>query len=183
MHSCAAEYASTTMRKCDLNRCTGVAWFAGPWGGCSKPCGEGIKTRTVRCMSNNQTQFDTNCPAAEMPPRTATCNSSPCHTASWKVVSEGNCTRACGGSRRQIVQCVDEDGKVLEGSEATTSCPGQAPAEWVACAPCRFCDDENQNLVRLGSTPKIISRRILLTMINQGGSTFGQSHLVTFTCA
>jgi hypothetical protein len=135
------------MQTCDLNQCTGVHWSTGAWGGCSEACDGGVKSRPVHCMSNNQTRWDSDCNAASMPPRTAPCNSSPCHTAHWQVTSEGECTRACGGSRRRIVQCVDEDGEVLEESEAAARCTSEPPAQSVACAPCRFCDDEKQNLV------------------------------------
>jgi len=51
--SCSKDDKPEAQRDCEIiKECPGQ-WFVGPWSDCSKPCGSGLKTRTVLCISNN----------------------------------------------------------------------------------------------------------------------------------
>ncbi|XP_050422411.1 thrombospondin type-1 domain-containing protein 4-like isoform X2 [Adelges cooleyi] len=73
-------------------------WNAGPWSKCSTACGIGIKSRSVRCTSEDES----NCRASEKPAHQGTCDMGPCALAlsnavgSWILSEWSQCSETCG---------------------------------------------------------------------------------------
>lgn len=104
---------SADSKAIDDDRCTGArpseladcnlfpcpAWAAQPWGECDRRCGDGLRTRSVSCITwDNQNTSAEACAAAPVPPVTETCSNAPCphwHRGPWSY-----CDRPCGGGNQ-----------------------------------------------------------------------------------
>ncbi|KAL3870740.1 hypothetical protein ACJMK2_038784 [Sinanodonta woodiana] len=68
--------------QCNTQQCSGV-WKVGPWGSCSKTCGRGVKTRTVKCyqsLSSDAHIPDSLCPTSNKPIDREVCVERACRT-------------------------------------------------------------------------------------------------------
>ncbi|CAL5224259.1 g6916 [Coccomyxa viridis] len=77
--ACKALAAPMTQRPCNTAPCVGHSWQVGQWGSCSKPCGGGIRRRSVQCMNQfGQVADNGTClgvqPADELQCNVMTCN-------------------------------------------------------------------------------------------------------------
>lgn len=92
-------------------------WELGEFGGCSKTCGGGLKTRSVTCIQefaqgpNWLTLPDVMC-SRPIPDRDVPCNTENC-PANWVVSNWSGCSVTCGfgvQTRRQLCQRVSTSG-------------------------------------------------------------------------
>lgn len=80
---------------CNLAPCTLVP---GEWSPCSKECGGGTKTRTLKCKtpSGSVVPMD-DCEGADAPAESASCNAAACE---WATGDFGACSVDCGGGTK-----------------------------------------------------------------------------------
>ncbi|XP_045194121.2 A disintegrin and metalloproteinase with thrombospondin motifs 18-like isoform X2 [Mercenaria mercenaria] len=118
-HGQSKPVASST---CNTDACPGV-WKTGAWSACSDTCGQGLKTRTVKCYgsaSSNTPVSDSVCLAGDKPSSQDYCVVKPCRTdisgskckdkvdncfgsygdavctGSYKSWARDNCMKSCG---------------------------------------------------------------------------------------
>lgn len=109
-------------------------WQAGQYGECSVTCGEGEKTRRLRCvlMENNRpTEVGlNNCDQDSRPPSTELCDEGPCPApAEWVKGAWSECDVECGeGYETRVVHC-QRGGQLLPPGE----CSGDAPRDRRRC--------------------------------------------------
>ena len=91
------------------------AWIAEAFGACSRACGDGIKTRAVRCRDTMDTDSDAlgkitgdfMCTDQKASP-TANCNEKACPEYIFQTGAWSKCSKECGaGTRSRTVQCFD----------------------------------------------------------------------------
>ena len=90
-----------TEEKCNTQKCPG--WVSGDFGECSKKCGGGEKTRTVKCKRGTKEVSDDQC-IQPKPLEKENCNTEAC--PKWVSGKYGECSKKCGGGiRKRTVQC------------------------------------------------------------------------------
>ena len=107
--------------------CVDPRWAEGPWGSCSKTC-NGIQTRTVNCVCNNNTVHDGYC-IAQLPipkpddQRTCLGETCPCIKHFYKVSSWTSCSLTCGeGVQTRRVACYCARENIYEKVEEKDVC-------------------------------------------------------------
>ncbi|XP_050539562.1 thrombospondin type-1 domain-containing protein 4-like isoform X2 [Daktulosphaira vitifoliae] len=116
---------------CEVSHVDGTPyWNTSPWSKCSVACGMGIKSRSVRCTSEDETK----CKHNEKPAHQATCDMGPCALAltnavgSWIISEWSQCSETCGtGTQSRKVYCslgIDRDSSCDQSSkpEETRAC-------------------------------------------------------------
>ncbi|XP_071963975.1 papilin-like isoform X2 [Antedon mediterranea] len=95
-----------TRKRCDLGPCDGVDWMMEEWSRCSEDCGDGVKSRSIHCMSQTgQLYPESFCFSNRKPIITRTCSRSPCEYK-WMTTEWSKCTRPCGsGVKTRHVVC------------------------------------------------------------------------------
>uniref|UniRef100_A0A3B4GG00 ADAM metallopeptidase with thrombospondin type 1 motif 18 n=1 Tax=Pundamilia nyererei TaxID=303518 RepID=A0A3B4GG00_9CICH len=96
---------------CNTQPCP--AWAPGDWGACSRSCGGGQQTRTLRCMRKVTYQRE-EVVAHSFCPVISPAQVQPCHTQScppeWSTGSWSQCSKTCGrGLRKRTVFCRSTD--------------------------------------------------------------------------
>uniref|UniRef100_A0AAX7TNJ6 ADAM metallopeptidase with thrombospondin type 1 motif, 18 n=1 Tax=Astatotilapia calliptera TaxID=8154 RepID=A0AAX7TNJ6_ASTCA len=89
------------------------SWAPGDWGACSRSCGGGQQTRTLRCMRKVTYQRE-EVVAHSFCPVISPAQVQPCHTQScppeWSTGSWSQCSKTCGrGLRKRTVFCRSTD--------------------------------------------------------------------------
>uniref|UniRef100_A0A669EWJ3 ADAM metallopeptidase with thrombospondin type 1 motif 18 n=1 Tax=Oreochromis niloticus TaxID=8128 RepID=A0A669EWJ3_ORENI len=89
------------------------SWTPGDWGACSRSCGGGQQTRTLRCMRKVTYQRE-EVVAHSFCPVISPAQVQPCHTQScppeWSTGSWSQCSKTCGrGLRKRSVFCRSTD--------------------------------------------------------------------------
>ncbi|XP_048588500.1 A disintegrin and metalloproteinase with thrombospondin motifs 9 isoform X2 [Nematostella vectensis] len=131
---CSQPRRPRDQRECNRHRQCGD-WETGAWSECSKSCGDGVKTRELRCLYNIEYANEENCeestrPIAELPCRKQAC---PLYSDmfQWRTTSWTKCSRTCGfGSKSRYVTCVDKQGQPVPKS----NCDGRPkPHAYLPC--------------------------------------------------
>ncbi|XP_060553979.1 A disintegrin and metalloproteinase with thrombospondin motifs 20-like [Ruditapes philippinarum] len=84
------------------------AWAELPNQSCSRSCGSGVKSKTIKCMSiRGEFVDDYHCSLENKPKQTfSKCNTQAC-PPTWKVSDWGQCSVECGtGIKSRILHCV-----------------------------------------------------------------------------
>uniref|UniRef100_A0AAX7TNC2 Peptidase M12B domain-containing protein n=1 Tax=Astatotilapia calliptera TaxID=8154 RepID=A0AAX7TNC2_ASTCA len=97
---------------CNTQPCPAY-WAPGDWGACSRSCGGGQQTRTLRCMRKVTYQRE-EVVAHSFCPVISPAQVQPCHTQScppeWSTGSWSQCSKTCGrGLRKRTVFCRSTD--------------------------------------------------------------------------
>ncbi|XP_062522406.1 A disintegrin and metalloproteinase with thrombospondin motifs 9-like isoform X2 [Corticium candelabrum] len=101
-------------KKCQLAHCTD--WRIGEWSSCTKSCGMGAQTRSVKCYRKNKLLADSGC-AQPAPVTSRSCMNQACPTYLWVVSGWKPCSVTCGkGTTSRTVECVDRATKKSVGS-------------------------------------------------------------------
>lgn len=76
---CDRKRRGVLRRNCQVSHC--AKWRHGAWSVCDADCGEGYRTRTVRCMEGEQEVSESQCEVANKPKKRHACRM----TCQWKV--------------------------------------------------------------------------------------------------
>lgn len=97
---------------CNIQPCPAY-WSAGEWGPCSRSCGGGQQTRTLRCLrkvtyQREEAVVQSLCPVMS-PAQVQPCNTQAC-PPEWSTGSWSQCSKSCGrGVRKRSVFCRSTD--------------------------------------------------------------------------
>uniref|UniRef100_A0A3B3VED0 ADAM metallopeptidase with thrombospondin type 1 motif 20 n=1 Tax=Poecilia latipinna TaxID=48699 RepID=A0A3B3VED0_9TELE len=88
---CSPHLRPPTVQVCQTAECTRYTWVAGEWEQCNATCGEGMKSRKVRCVGPGLTPaHDDRCGPSTRPPSLHHCREEPClytwTTGEWSQV-------------------------------------------------------------------------------------------------
>eukprot|EP00753_Platysulcus_tardus_P004439 PLAT12539.46.p1 GENE.PLAT12539.46~~PLAT12539.46.p1 ORF type:complete len:926 (+),score=513.52 PLAT12539.46:1530-4307(+) len=134
-HSKSAGPAPAASRACDAGKCR---WSTEEWGDCSAACGDGKRSRVVRCLAANGDAYvppsadggQQGCPGAgAAPAREQACSAGSC---SWDATAWTPCSRPCGGGQQsRTVTCKTPSGDMWDAE----GCPdaGEKPASVASC--------------------------------------------------
>ncbi|XP_037068676.1 A disintegrin and metalloproteinase with thrombospondin motifs 20-like [Pollicipes pollicipes] len=113
-------------------------WRWGRWSKCSRPCGEGVRSRSVVCYNARTSQplADDACRHVERPVATDQCREAYCGV--WNTSAWSDCSASCGqGLERRRVMCLSAAaGAPLPASECDAL---TAPTAERACRSQRDC--------------------------------------------
>ncbi|XP_030854406.1 papilin isoform X3 [Strongylocentrotus purpuratus] len=80
---------------CNTDLCSDdYVWFVGPWEKCSRPCGEGSRTRILVCMKGEIPQIPSLCQDSIRPGSEEQCNPRPCTADGTEEIEETMFTTA-----------------------------------------------------------------------------------------
>ncbi|KAK9886442.1 hypothetical protein WA026_016725 [Henosepilachna vigintioctopunctata] len=100
------ELSKITQRECKNNKCP--EWFAFEWSQCSAQCGEGYKSRTVRCRVGDDYYKEHFCDQRTKPKDRMHCEMKPC--VGWSSGEWSICSATCGnGIQIREVYCQSRD--------------------------------------------------------------------------
>jgi hypothetical protein len=87
-----------TSESCSTPSCGKFAYLPSPWTDCSKECGGGTRTRTVKCVTvaSLEEASSESCKDLEILADSQTCNAHACGHA-WSVSQWSSCNKECGG--------------------------------------------------------------------------------------
>ncbi|KAI5106007.1 thrombospondin type-1 domain-containing protein 4-like isoform X1 [Silurus meridionalis] len=133
------------MKACNSGPCVAQAqWFAGPWGQCSAPCGNGTQRRDVICIQKLGSDFSmtpaSECAHLEKPSPIQTCELEPCEPQ-WFTTEWSACSKSCGdGLQIRDVRCLTPD---KQPSFACDSTHKPHPKQKCNSGPCSPSLDES----------------------------------------
>uniref|UniRef100_A0A3P9JVS4 ADAM metallopeptidase with thrombospondin type 1 motif 16 n=1 Tax=Oryzias latipes TaxID=8090 RepID=A0A3P9JVS4_ORYLA len=112
-----AQPAPVRRQTCNTHSCPPV-WSTGPWSQCSHKCGNGLKKRTVLCVSpkadaQTRTLPDSKCAGLQKPPSQEPCFIKRCQKqrkVQWFVSTWQECSAKCGqGYQARFIKCAEKD--------------------------------------------------------------------------
>jgi thrombospondin motif-containing protein 9 len=129
---CSDSPKPATSQSCSAPACS-YGWSIGTWGSCSKTCGGGTQSRSVKCVnlshSSHPVVSDSKCKAAK-PSTSQSCNTQTCVTYTWHIGAWKGCTKTCGGgTNTRDVYCKSSTGARVSDSY----CHGTKPTATVSC--------------------------------------------------
>ncbi|XP_030827982.1 A disintegrin and metalloproteinase with thrombospondin motifs 9 [Strongylocentrotus purpuratus] len=153
---CDPDLRPLSMEMCELKSCP--HWRTGDWRECPVSCGEGVTTRYVACVYNDDTiTSNAECDPEIKPSREHSCNGQDCPTNrprgrtlhdnydnrigarhSWRTSTWSPCSVSCGeGSRQRRVECLDDNNRISSYCDQTSR-----PTEAESCEvePCPSWD-------------------------------------------
>ncbi|XP_062453608.1 ADAMTS-like protein 4 [Rhea pennata] len=133
---CAPLPRPDATQPCQLRPCS--RWeVLSDWSPCSAPCGQGQRSRRVRCASAEGAELsDAECPGAQRPSARQPCDMGPCARAWFLSDWSEACSAECGpGTQRRAVLCLASGAEGQPGG----GCVGAEPPATRACdgGPCR----------------------------------------------
>ncbi|XP_069078460.1 thrombospondin type-1 domain-containing protein 4 isoform X2 [Pleurodeles waltl] len=105
---CNMKLRPEDIENCDMGTCA-KSWFLTEWSDtCSAECGEGVRTRTVVCMTNHISSLPLEGCGNNRPSGTMVCDNGPCQgKVEWFAGSWNQCSVECGsGTQQREVICV-----------------------------------------------------------------------------
>ncbi|KAG8440414.1 hypothetical protein GDO86_006244 [Hymenochirus boettgeri] len=111
---CNMKLRPDDIENCDMGPCA-KSWFLTEWSDrCSAECGEGVRTRSVVCMSNYISNLPLEGCGSNRPDETTFCDNGPCEgKVEWFSGSWSQCSVECGsGTQQRDVLCIT---KTTEG--------------------------------------------------------------------
>ncbi|XP_062439598.1 thrombospondin type-1 domain-containing protein 4 isoform X1 [Rhea pennata] len=105
---CNMKLRPNDIENCDMGPCA-KSWFLTEWSDrCSAECGDGVRTRSVVCMTNHVSSLPLEGCGNNRPSETAPCNNGPCAgKVEWFAGSWTQCSIECGsGTQQREVICV-----------------------------------------------------------------------------
>ncbi|XP_025068798.1 thrombospondin type-1 domain-containing protein 4 isoform X3 [Alligator sinensis] len=105
---CNMKLRPSDIENCDMGPCA-KSWFLTEWSDrCSAECGDGIRTRSVVCMTNHVSSLPLEGCGNNQPSETTPCNNGPCAgKVEWFAGSWSQCSIECGsGTQQREVICV-----------------------------------------------------------------------------
>ncbi|NXD22452.1 THSD4 protein, partial [Spelaeornis formosus] len=105
---CNMKLRPNDIENCDMGPCA-KSWFLTEWSDrCSAECGDGIRTRSVLCMTNHVSSLPLDGCGSNRPPETTACNNGPCAgRLEWFAGGWTQCSTECGsGTQQREVICV-----------------------------------------------------------------------------
>nr|XP_058944082.1 A disintegrin and metalloproteinase with thrombospondin motifs 9-like isoform X2 [Pocillopora verrucosa] len=147
---CADEHKPRTRRSCNKRRRCGE-WESGMWSECSKTCGEGIRTRYIRCHHQLEYKGNMFCDEERRPTEKQPCNKGACLPTlyRWQISGWSRCSTSCGyGKKYRNTWCVDLAGRQVSSERCSaaekpetvsycfeTNCPPEWKAgDWSECS-------------------------------------------------
>ncbi|PWA28495.1 hypothetical protein CCH79_00016334 [Gambusia affinis] len=103
---CSPHLRPPTVQVCQTAECTRYTWVTGEWEQCNATCGEGMKSRTVRCVGPGPTPaHDDRCGPSTRPASLHRCREEPC-PYTWITGEWSQCSASCGvGYQQRFVSC------------------------------------------------------------------------------
>ncbi|KAM8973938.1 thrombospondin type-1 domain-containing protein 4 isoform 2-T2 [Pelodytes ibericus] len=111
---CNMKLRPNDIENCDMGACA-KSWFLTEWSDrCSAECGEGVRTRSVTCLSNHISSLPLEGCGNNRPPESTNCDNGPCDgKVEWFTGSWSQCSVECGtGTQQRDVICIK---KTAEG--------------------------------------------------------------------
>ncbi|NWY69430.1 THSD4 protein, partial [Erithacus rubecula] len=105
---CNMKLRPNDIENCDMGPCA-KSWFLSEWSDrCSAECGDGIRTRSVVCMSQQVSSLPLEGCGSGRPAAAAPCSNGPCAgKADWFAGGWTQCSTECGsGTQQREVICV-----------------------------------------------------------------------------
>ncbi|XP_047238951.1 A disintegrin and metalloproteinase with thrombospondin motifs 20-like [Girardinichthys multiradiatus] len=95
-----------SVQVCHTAECTHYSWAVAEWEQCNATCGEGVKSRLVRCVGPGLTPVhDDYCEPSARPSSLQHCREEPCHYM-WITGEWSQCSASCGvGYQQRIISC------------------------------------------------------------------------------
>eukprot|EP00753_Platysulcus_tardus_P001088 PLAT11040.1.p2 GENE.PLAT11040.1~~PLAT11040.1.p2 ORF type:complete len:642 (+),score=333.62 PLAT11040.1:205-1926(+) len=116
---CDDDLKPATHKPCDEQ--PPCLWLPSEWSHCSKPCGEGSRTRELSCVAEGSEQplSAQLCSAERKPAESEVCKLAEC---AWRVGAWGDCSVPCGsGVQLRTVRCAaGDDGKEQDAAACAT---------------------------------------------------------------
>ncbi|XP_067928173.1 thrombospondin type-1 domain-containing protein 4-like [Watersipora subatra] len=112
-------------------------------GGCSEPCGEGLREQRVVCVlvSSKATVTEENCPSLQRPqPEKILCNTQPC-SPRWETDTWSECSATCGHSTQtRSVTCRRRISSIESESVSAVNCDStKKPSTVRMCSNIQMC--------------------------------------------
>ncbi|KAJ7392766.1 metalloendopeptidase [Desmophyllum pertusum] len=80
-------------------------WINGTWSGCSTTCGQGVRTRSLRCVRSDDKTPASDRACGTKIPDIERCQTKPCPSA-WYTTPWSDCSKSCGrGLQTRVVIC------------------------------------------------------------------------------
>ncbi|XP_075431936.1 thrombospondin type-1 domain-containing protein 4 isoform X2 [Ascaphus truei] len=108
---CNMKLRPIDIENCDMGPCA-KSWFLTEWSDrCSAECGEGVRTRSVVCMTNHISSLPLEGCGNNRLPETITCDNGPCEgKVEWFSGAWSQCSVECGtGTQQREVICVRKE--------------------------------------------------------------------------
>nr|XP_033775757.1 thrombospondin type-1 domain-containing protein 4 isoform X1 [Geotrypetes seraphini]XP_033775758.1 thrombospondin type-1 domain-containing protein 4 isoform X1 [Geotrypetes seraphini]XP_033775759.1 thrombospondin type-1 domain-containing protein 4 isoform X1 [Geotrypetes seraphini] len=105
---CNMKLRPTDIENCDMGSCA-KSWFLTDWSdGCSVECGEGVRTRSVVCLTNHISSLPLEGCGNSKPSDTISCDNGPCQgKVEWFTGSWSQCSVECNsGTQQREVICI-----------------------------------------------------------------------------
>ncbi|XP_027011408.2 thrombospondin type-1 domain-containing protein 4 isoform X1 [Tachysurus fulvidraco] len=140
------------MKACNSGPCVAhTHWFAGPWGQCSAPCGNGTQRRDVICVQKLGSDFSvmpaSECAHLEKPSPIQTCEVEACK-AQWFTTVWSACSKSCGdGVQTRDVRCLTPDKQLTSTCDSAHRPHPEQPCNPTPCNPSldESCKDKRSN--------------------------------------
>ncbi|CAL9696915.1 unnamed protein product [Knipowitschia caucasica] len=103
---CDARSRPAVVQPCQAPECTPYIWVADEWEQCKTSCGDGVRSRTVRCVGPGSVEVGADyCERASRPAPQEPCTTAPCQYG-WSTGQWSQCSTSCGvGYQQRFVSC------------------------------------------------------------------------------